>query len=343
MDARVVATSIFLGLKAAAGSTSLDFLREVRVVLFKIKVFLAFKQQAMQMFPLPSNNTGVQALTTITHPPLIQNDYDDSMLTCDLSLAEPVAELQYEQHKQPHSSVTEEINQLVAASAKQKSNFLILGCSRSSIDEAMTRLRSYYEEQCTTLTFAMEELSKLSLNDVKDIALLIGSKRLFLEKKHDSQGNIVMVTGLKDAISQLNCLVNTFITRELRKELRAKEEDDLYTRVTWCFCLPNGNWTKFPKKANYNLESKEVAQGIVDAQGRTWNVDIRSMEVTMRSTNQRAQLKRLRNLSGGKKKTWVDDTLYSSTLWKYFSLFIYLLVFIFYIFKTFHSLCPGTT
>lgn len=172
----------------------------------------------------------------------------------------------------------------------------------------MARLSSSYEEMCTTLTFTMEELSKLSLDDVKDIELLIESQHLFLEEK---QGNIVMVTGFKDGINQLSCLVKTFITRELKKELRAKDEEDLYTRVTWCFCPQNGYWTKFPKKANYNLEKKEVAQGIVDAQGRAWNVDLERMEATMINRNQRAQLKRLRNLSGGKhftKRYWVDDT-----------------------------------
>lgn len=73
MDATVAARAILLGVKAATASTSLDFLREVRLVLFTTKIFLAFKQEAMQMFPSALNNTGVQAFTTITHPPLIQN------------------------------------------------------------------------------------------------------------------------------------------------------------------------------------------------------------------------------------------------------------------------------
>lgn len=69
MDSTVVAKAIFLGVKAATSSTSLNFLREVRLVLFTAKVFLAFKQEVMQMFPAALNNTGVQAFTTITHPP----------------------------------------------------------------------------------------------------------------------------------------------------------------------------------------------------------------------------------------------------------------------------------
>lgn len=73
MDAAVAARAILLGVEAATSSTSLNFVREVRLVLFKIDVFLAYKHEAMQMFPSAFNNKGVQAFTTITHPPLIFN------------------------------------------------------------------------------------------------------------------------------------------------------------------------------------------------------------------------------------------------------------------------------
>lgn len=71
MNAAVAARAILLGVKAATSFTSLDFVREVRLVLFKIDVFLAFKHEAMQMFPSDLNNKGVHAFTTITHTPLI--------------------------------------------------------------------------------------------------------------------------------------------------------------------------------------------------------------------------------------------------------------------------------
>lgn len=320
MDATVAAGAILLGVKAATSSTSLNFVREVRLVLFKIKVFLAFKREAMQMFPPALNNAGVQAFTTITHPPLIQNHHITTHCYLATSLADPVAELQQaqqQQQPQPLSSVTEGIKQLAATSASQKSNFLIFGCSRGNLGEAMTRLRRSYEEQCSTLAFTMEELSKLSWSNVKDMELLVESQHLVLKEKQDSQGNSVMVTGLKHGINQLGCLVQTSFNRELKKELRAWEEDDLYTRVTWCFRPHNGKWTKFPKRANYKLEKKEVAQGIVDAQGRTWDVDLQSMKAIIKNSHQWAHLKRLVNLSGGKhlaRKYWVQDTLFSSTL-----------------------------
>lgn len=67
MDVTVVAHAILRGVKAATSSTSLNFLREIHLVLLKINVFLAFKQEAMQMFPTAIKNTGAQAFTTITH------------------------------------------------------------------------------------------------------------------------------------------------------------------------------------------------------------------------------------------------------------------------------------
>lgn len=79
MDATVVARAILRGVKAATSSTSLNFLREIHLVLLKIDVFLAFKREAMQMFPTAIKNTGAQAFTTITHtkcvPSLIKNSF----------------------------------------------------------------------------------------------------------------------------------------------------------------------------------------------------------------------------------------------------------------------------
>lgn len=209
----------------------------------------------------------------------------------------PVPEWHHAQ-QQPHSSVSEGINQLAATSASQNSSFLILGYSRNDVDDAMTELTRLYEEQCSTLTFKMEELANLSSDDMKEIKLLMESRHLCIKEKQDSQGTVVMVTGLKDGVNQLSGLVSTSVNRELKRKLKVSEEDDLYTRVTWCILPPNENWERVPKGANYNLEKKEVAQGIVDAQGRSWNVNLQSMEAILRISGQRAKLKRLVNLSG---------------------------------------------
>lgn len=194
--------------------------------------------------------------------------------------------------------MSEGINQLAAISACQKSSFLILGYSRNDVDDAMTKLTEFYEAQCSTLTFKMEELANLSSDDLKEIKQLVESQYLCITEKQDSQGTVVMVTGLKDGVSKLECLVNTSMNRELKRELRVREEDDLYARVTWCILPHNGNWQRVPKTANCKLEKKEVSQGIVDAQGRTWNVNLQCMEAILRISGQRAKLKRLVNLSG---------------------------------------------
>lgn len=71
MDAAVAARAILLGVKAATSFSSLDFVKEVRLVLFKIDVFLAFKEEAMKMFPSALNKQGVHTLAAITHTPLL--------------------------------------------------------------------------------------------------------------------------------------------------------------------------------------------------------------------------------------------------------------------------------
>lgn len=209
----------------------------------------------------------------------------------------PVPELHHAQ-QQPHSCVSEGINQLVATSASQNSSFLILGYSRNDVDDARTELTRLYEAQCSTLTYEMEELANLSSDDMKELKLLMESQNLCIKEKQDSQGTVVVVTGLKDGVNKLECFVSTSMNRELKRELKVRDEDDLYTRVTWCILPHNGNWQRVPKRANYSLEKKEVAQGIVDAQGRSWNVNLQSMEAILRISGQRAKLKRLVNLSG---------------------------------------------
>lgn len=187
--------------------------------------------------------------------------------------------------------MSEEISKLVTASASQKSSFLILGLSRKYVDDAVTKLRSLYEAQCSTQTFKMEELANLSPEDMEDLKLLVGTQGLCIQ---ENQGTLT-VRGLKDGVNQVMQLVNA----SLNRKLRVREEDDLYIRVAWCILPQNGNWERLPKKANYHLEKKDAAHGIVDAQGLTWTVDLQRMEAILQmKSGQRAKLKRLANLQG---------------------------------------------
>lgn len=58
MDPGVIARAILQGVKAATSSSPLCSLTNIRLVLIKIKVFLAFKHQATQLFPSEVIKTG---------------------------------------------------------------------------------------------------------------------------------------------------------------------------------------------------------------------------------------------------------------------------------------------
>lgn len=53
-----MAAAILRGVKAATSSTPLHSLTNIRLVLIKINVFLAFKEEAMRMFPTAVINRG---------------------------------------------------------------------------------------------------------------------------------------------------------------------------------------------------------------------------------------------------------------------------------------------
>lgn len=193
--------------------------------------------------------------------------------------------------QQCHSSVSVEISKLATASASQKSSFLILGLSRKYVDDAVTKLSSLYEAQCSTQTFKIDELANLSPEDMEDLKLLVETQGLCIQ---ENQGTL-KVRGLKDGVNQVMQLVNA----SLNRKLKVREEEDLYIRVAWCILAQNGNWERLPKTANYHLEKKDAAHGIVDAQGLTWNVDLQRMEAILQmKSGQRAKLKRLANLQG---------------------------------------------
>ncbi|XP_051999457.1 protein mono-ADP-ribosyltransferase PARP15-like [Xyrauchen texanus] len=73
-----------------------------------------------------------------------------------------------------------------------------------------------------------------------------------------------------------------------------RDQDHLFTQVTWCILGPHGIWQKVAKDMNHKLERGDVTGGITDAQGVKWTVDLRKMEAC--GTGQVTQLKRLENL-----------------------------------------------
>lgn len=210
-----------------------------------------------------------------------------------------VPQLRHVQQQQSHSSVSAEISNLPTASTSQKSTFLIFGFSREDVDGAMTKLKSLYQAQCSTQTFKKEELAGLSPEDMEDLKQLMETKGLYMQQNQSDQDGLT-VSGLKDGVNQVMQMINGSLQGCLRREVRVREEEDLYTRVAWCILGQNGNWERVPKRANHSLENIDLARGIVDAQGTMWSVDLQRMEATLQVTGQTAKLKRLVNLPGEK-------------------------------------------
>ncbi|XP_029943869.1 protein mono-ADP-ribosyltransferase PARP14-like [Salarias fasciatus] len=255
----LVAGAILRGIKNATTSTNLHTLRDIRIILYKMDVFLAFQEEAMQMFSSAAYCTG----------------------------ALPEA-----QQQQPRLSASADLSILSNSPASQ-SAFLFLGLSRKSVEDAMAKLKDLYQNQCSTHTFRKEELDSLVQDDVTELMQLINTQGLYI--KHDQSGNL-SVSGLKDGVTQAVITFNAILHGNLRREVRIKEEEELYTRVVWCIMSHNGLWERLPKTANYSLEKQDIARGIVDAHGVTWMVDLNSMEATNLMVAEPRKLKRLENL-----------------------------------------------
>ncbi|GLD53862.1 poly [ADP-ribose] [Lates japonicus] len=256
LDCNVVAHAILRGIKTATSSTPLYCLSNIRLVLIKIKVFLAFKHQMMQMS---------ESILQLPHVPQQESPVS---INADQSIV-----------------CTSSENQ------QQRSTFMFLGLCKKNVDNAMTKLRNLYETQCSTETFTKEDLEGLTQDDMNNVKQLVESLDLNMEEDQFELDGLT-VTGLKDRVNQVMQMIHTI--GPLRRETRAREEEDLYTRVAWCILGPNGNWERLPRTANHNLESCDVMGGIADAKGILWSVDLQRMEAQRHG--QKAKLKRLENL-----------------------------------------------
>ncbi|XP_041840896.1 protein mono-ADP-ribosyltransferase PARP14-like [Melanotaenia boesemani] len=256
LEPSVVAGAIVRGIKDATFNL-LSSLTDIRLVLIKINVFLAFKEETTQMFPM---------FLTVTNR---------------VSVLQP-----------PPPSLNTDLSLFHTSSANQNSTFLFLGLCRKDVDDAMQKLETQYNKQCSTHTFEKEELEGLTQDDFRDLNELVEIEGLYMQK-HPS-GSLT-VNGLKDGVKQVIVMIKECMHDNLRREVRVREEEDLFTRVMWCILGHNGNWERLPKMANYNLEKQDIAAGIVDTQGVSWQVDLQAMKATTRPTRQKTRLKRLEN------------------------------------------------
>ncbi|KAF3837179.1 hypothetical protein F7725_004643 [Dissostichus mawsoni] len=237
-------------------------LTDIRLVLLKINVFLAFKEEAMQMF-----STAVINKVSVPQLPHVQQQQHPSSLEADLSI-------------------------ICNSSTSQQSVFRFLGLSRKDVDGAMTKLTDLYQAQCYSQTFRKEELKDLTQDDVKDLKQLVETEGLYVEL---SQGTF-KVSGLNNGVNKVMQMINASLHGNLRREVRVREEEDLYARVAWCILGHRGNWERLPKTANHSLENNDVGGRIVDAQGNKWTMDLPRMEATKYLGGQTTKLKRLEHL-----------------------------------------------
>ncbi|XP_071315572.1 protein mono-ADP-ribosyltransferase PARP14 isoform X2 [Trachinotus anak] len=264
MDPCIVAGAILRGVRTATSSTRLHCVTDVRLILIKINVFLEFKEEAMQVFP-------TAVINRVSVPQMPQ------------------------EQQQPLRSLNADLSILHTSSMNQKSAFLFVGTGRKDVDDAKIKLNDLYQAQCSTQNFTKEELEGLTQDDIYDLKQLVETEGLYMQRDPSGLGGLV-VSGLKDGVSKVMLMINASLHGSLRREVRVRDEDDLYTRVAWCILGPNGNWERLPKTANHALENRVVAGGIVDAQRIPWTVHLRTMEATRQGTRQTAKLKRLKNL-----------------------------------------------
>lgn len=182
---------------------------------------------------------------------------------------------------------------LHSSTTSLQSSFLFVGLQRKNVDEAITKIKNLYQGHSATKTFTSQDLADLTQDDMKILMNLVESQGLNLQDNPHSQGGLT-VSGLKAGVNQVEQMLQT--VTPLRREMRVKEEENLYPRVAWCIVGQNGSWERLPKTANYNLEKHNTTKSIVDAKGLTWSVSLQKMEARRYLSGQTAKLKRLENL-----------------------------------------------
>ncbi|XP_014267978.3 protein mono-ADP-ribosyltransferase PARP14 [Maylandia zebra] len=259
LDPTIVAGAILRVIKSS--TSSMNSLTDIRLVLIKIDVFLAFKEEAMQMYsPAVINRVSFQ---------------------------------EQQQQQQSAPSVSAYLSSLQISSTSQQSVFTFLGLSISDIDDAMEKLKHQYQTQCSSNTFSKEELELLNQDDMMELKELVEAEGLFVQT---DQSGALTVSGLKDGVTRVLQKMNQCQYMNLAREVRVREEEDVYNKVVWCILANHGNWERLPKSANHQLEKNELTEGITDAQGLIWEVDVQAMVATRPLSRQTTKLKRLENL-----------------------------------------------
>ncbi|GAA6215978.1 uncharacterized protein LOC108903094 [Lates japonicus] len=177
LDPVQVAHAILRGANTTTSSSPIQCLTEIRLVLIKIDVFLAFKKQAIHMFPRAVINTA--SVPQVTHatqhpPPLVMN--------VDLSV-------------------------LRTTSTIQQCHFLIVGLCRKDVENAMAKLKDLYQDQCCTQTLKKEDLAGFTQDKINSLKQLMEILGLYVEEDQSSQGRWT-VRGLKEGVNQMMQMIH---------------------------------------------------------------------------------------------------------------------------------------
>lgn len=179
-------------------------------------------------------------------------------------------------------------------STRQQSVFLILGLCKKDVARAIMELDRLYQNQCSKQIFQKKDLEDLTQENIDDLTHLIEMLGLCVEENRDTW----TVSGLNDEVNQVMQMYHVCLHGSLQREMRGREEEEVYGRVAWCILGLRGDWERLPKAAHHDLEKKDVRGGIVDAQGVQWNVNLAKLEAVAVARRQTTQLKRLENLAG---------------------------------------------
>ncbi|XP_050971715.1 protein mono-ADP-ribosyltransferase PARP14 isoform X2 [Labeo rohita] len=280
LDPSVVAKSILEGIKNGIQGVNLQHLKNIRIILLKINVFLKFKAVALQIF-------GVGSLLTAPAPLVPTRATTRGRSTT--SSRDRALTRSSRSHSLPGNI---DLSSLVTSlpDTESRAAFLIIGHTSNDVSDACRELQWAYDSQCFTHTFFPDDIRRLTQDELDQLLYKVNSLNLQLDT---SSSDRWVVKGLKDGVNEVVGLIQD----ALRRQVREKEQALLFTQVTWCILGQWGVWQKLPKEVNHKLENADVKDGIVDAQGVKWTVDLQKMEARACDSRQVTTLKRLENIS----------------------------------------------
>ncbi|XP_056090727.1 uncharacterized protein LOC130070380 [Rhinichthys klamathensis goyatoka] len=279
LDAKVVAKSILEGVKDGVQGANLQYLRTIRIILLKINVFLEFKAMAQQIF---GGNTQLTAPAPLVPTNVTSRGRSGS------TISRRSQSRRSQSFSLQHSL---DLSSLVSALpvTENTAAFLVIGHTDNEVCDACRELQRAYESQCSTHSFHPEEIERLTQDEMNQLLSKVDSLHLKLEQSSSGGWEL---KGLKDGVNEVVRLIQD----ALRRQVREKDQASLFTQVTWCILGPRGVWQKVPPEENYKLEREDVKDGIIDAQGVKWTVDLRKLEATACGSGHVTSLKRLENL-----------------------------------------------